>query len=301
MHSLKYVIEKTYYYLSFLLYKNKKKMIILNIFLIILINSSIIVSNSTDEDTIYASWYENHVIIDGRYTIGLEWSECHRYFLKLGANDGTEAPFSIINIWVKNDNDYLYILFRLSWLDSDYDTADQGFLYYLWMTQNGSILNNNSDAAWARLYGQTKDMCNYTSGEWALDTDLGGTSDAIGYGRYDGSAYWFEFKKKLNSTDICDWAFIPGQLIGANYSLPIVDDKLVIGFWDHSKDLILSKPFSLKLSRDPSERINVGGDLTDENPFGLSYLLLIAIFIIGISVRKIVMSYESPVSESLNN
>ena len=199
-------------------------------FVILLLNSSILVSNASNEDeTIWASWKNYPVVIDGRHTNGFEWSECHKYYYKIGANDGIEAPFSSLAIWVKNDSDYLYVLYMMYWPDTGFDASDQGFLYYLWMTQDGAILNNNSDAAWVRLYGASKDMCNYSSGEWVLDSDLGGTSDIIGYGRYDGLAYWFEFKKKLNSTDGLDWVFQPDQVIGATYSPPIATCNWFLG------------------------------------------------------------------------
>lgn len=259
------------------------KKIGLIILLAFILNSNIYTVYS-DDDAARASWVINDVYLDGKVTNGFEWDECRPYYYTIIDSEIGPSKKTYLTIWLKNDETYLYVLYRIKWSNTDYDSADQAYLSYFWETQNGTDTNLSSDAAWLRLSGGSKDKCNYTDNGWVLDRDMGGTNDVIGYGNYDGLYYWYEFRKDLNSSDGLDWEFYPGQVIGGAFNPPSNHDMLVAGFLDISTNMCYEKTISIQLKRNPYDRIIVGGSLTPEVSEGFQSLIFLSISILLVSI-----------------
>ena len=259
--------------------------------LLIIISITTVTTCCGAEIDLQSYWLTDTVTIDGRMTNSQEWSESSYTALLIGNEEGSNPPYTSVFIWVKNTEKYVYLLYWIQTQKTDYDIYDKGALFYHWNTTDTLT---HSDGVEIRQIGGAKDLCNETNGNWSTDSELGGTTDVIGAGRYDGIAYWFEFRKELNSSDIYDWEFKPGEKIGG-HNTPQEVDKLLVAFYDASADLLLQKPVRITLASDPTTKIRVGGKLVEQKIVNSTIVLFLIstlcvfciIFYIGYSWRKI--------------
>jgi hypothetical protein len=99
-----------------------------------------------------------------------------------------------------------------------------------------------------------------------LDVDVGGFNNVEGAPTFDGTYYWFEFRKALDSGDAAghDWSAAPGQIRIVSFG--IADDVGAYGFG----------PLSLHLGSPPT---SVGGVLLPVNKLAVlaPYLALLGL------------------------
>jgi hypothetical protein len=90
------------------------------------------------------------------------------------------------------------MLYKIAWSPSDIDTTDGGAIALYtgpccpWVESDYSYLS----------FGEgTWDAYGWDESQWHTDTDAGGQNDVEGAASHDGTYYWFEFRKRLNSGD----------------------------------------------------------------------------------------------------
>jgi len=184
-------------------------------------------------------WLTNPVTLDGKMGPD-EWSDTAPQDLTLDESltgPGTASA----RVWMKNDATWLYALVRVEWAGGvhGFDDGDGGSLGYGWPGGNdlGGVKFDNSTHDW---YG------------WPLknDTDTGGENNVEGKVTYDGTYYWFEFRRPLDSGDGYnpdtgwgyDWSFVAGGTYGSPPTQFIVD------FWDDSTQTFYAESVLLHLS-----------------------------------------------------
>ena len=134
-------------------------------------------------------------------------------------------PFVNAKVWAKNDDMWLYLLYRIEWSIADYDIDDEATIAYFW----GQYVPpwEHSDYSCACFAGSSWggpwDAYGWDDTQWYTDTDDGGENNVEGAATHDGIYYWFEFRKELSSGDGHDWSFGPGEI-----------HFLLAGLWDDS-------------------------------------------------------------------
>ncbi len=116
-------------------------------------------------------------------------------------------------MWVVNDQTWLYLLYRIEWPAGNYSVEDVALIVYVW-SFNGS---SRSDIGGPRQDGLTLDGYGIESGgPPLLDTEAFplGENNVEGAGTYDGTYYRCEFRKKLDSRDGYDWVLQLGKVYG---------------------------------------------------------------------------------------
>ncbi len=213
---------------------------------------------------IHSSWLKTPISVDGKETTGGEWSDANSYIITLGLNEGMSPPYLRTKIWAKNDQEKLYILMKITYLDKiTGDKEDQAFLYYLWPTIAGTDWDR-SDAAWLYQLGSPIDLTNYDGNAWQQDTDATppGDNNVQGKGYYDTTFYWFEMVRPLDSGDQWDWSVEPGDTVGAG-NMEQTSDLLYIGLHDDSEGHSIETRITLTLAKQPDDNHPVGGTIED--------------------------------------
>ena len=211
-----------------------------------------------------SSWLRTPVAVDGKETTDYEWSDASTYIITLGLNGGMSPPYLRTKIWVKNDQENLYILMKIAYLGKiTGDKEDQAFLIYLWPTIAGTDWDK-SDAAWLYQLGSPIDLTNYDGNTWQQDifATPPGENNAQGRGYHDTTFYWFEVVKPLDSGDQWDWSIEPGDTVGAG-NMEQTSDLLYIGLHDDSKGHNIETRITLILAIQPDDNHPVGGTLED--------------------------------------
>jgi hypothetical protein len=114
-----------------------------------------------ENPVIRSSWLRTPVAVDGKETTKDEWSDASTYIITLGPNGGMSTPYLRTKIWVKNNQENLYIIMKIAYLDKiTRDEEDQAFLYYLWSNIAEKDWDQ-SDAAWLYQLGSPRDLTNY--------------------------------------------------------------------------------------------------------------------------------------------
>ena len=156
--------------------------------------------------TIASAWLSNEGVLDGKMTTEQEWSDATSLSLDLLEKDVGPATVSS-QWWLKNDGEWLYLLARVPAAELE---AWGAYVDYFW--------SEHSDISWVDQGGGAWDAHAYNpdDGTWTSDTDAAspGTNDVEGAATQDGSTYWFEFRKALNSGDGYDWSLAPGDTFG---------------------------------------------------------------------------------------
>ncbi|MFC1506519.1 post-COAP-1 domain-containing protein [Thermoproteota archaeon] len=190
-----------------------------------------------------SDWKINDVTIDGKLTGVDEWSETQPVDMNIYTRDGTTSVPA--TFWFMNDGEWYYQLTKVEWPAFDVDFSyDGGAIIYLW--------DDKSDLGVAGLIG-VDEYFDFAISEYGiLDTDAGGVNNVVGGGMYDGTHYWFEFKKELEAGDDYDWNLIPGETYGQG------PDYLEIGLWDNSTVTWYGRQIVLTLA--PLGRLEVSSD-----------------------------------------
>ncbi|MGB6680871.1 MAG: post-COAP-1 domain-containing protein, partial [Candidatus Bathyarchaeia archaeon] len=219
---------------------------------------------------VQSAWRINDVTIDGAIT-GSEWSEVQPVDVMLYEFDGTiNLPSTY---WIMNDDEWLYQLVRIEWDASDVDLVpfsypevllggDHASIAYFWNayansdagTSSGSDLNQ-----WEPPLLQN----------WHYDLADGGENNVEAAAIHDGTYYWFEYKKELDSGDGYDWSMVAGQTYGQN------PDQLSLGLWDNSALKYYGRDIVLTLAVNTPEGTDVivepVDDTTGTNPVTMTF------------------------------
>ncbi len=227
-----------------------KQIILIGLFLLLL--SSIVsmmwvkAADDRPQAQVTASWAKNYVNVDGKITSPSEWSEATYTDTIIGYQWATQPPMANMRVWTKNDQNYLYMLCRIS-APSDVDINDEFAIHYYWPIYDGVWAHG--DKGYVSLNGYSGDQY-ILDGVLGDDVASGGQNNFLAKGMISGGYYWFEFRKDLNSGDGYDWALSPGQTIGV---LPTQDgDAFTIGYWDTSQGLDLTTHMKLTLASPPN-------------------------------------------------
>ena len=181
----------------------------------------------------------NSVVLDGKITSSDEWSATDAFATSLDLvecwPDGQVINnFTVMTVWSKNDDTWLYLLYKIAWPPSEIDSNDKAYIQIFIGPCCPWVFN---DLGWVSFGGQTDDGFAYNDEPGDSDTNAGGQNDMEGAASYDGAFYWFEFRKRLNSGDGCDWTLLPGQTV-----------SLLGGVKDYSKAIAYEQTLLVQLS-----------------------------------------------------
>jgi len=177
------------------------------------------------------------VTLDGKITDGQEWSEAIPVEFQLGLHLGTVPPFLNTKIWSLNDDECLYLLYRIEWPAIDDDARDQASIAYFWPKWDPVTGWDYSDTSAVCRDGAPIDQYGWDESQWYHDIFASpqGEISVEGAGTHDGTYYWFEFRKKLNSGDGYDWNLKPCRDYGLKDGSDDGGGDLLVGFWDQSE------------------------------------------------------------------
>jgi len=190
------------------------------------------------------------VVLDGIITNPSEWADTDYYDIVLARTWGwpnKQINFSetiVVRYWFKNDATFLYFLARVAWPAGDIDVSDVALIELFW----GQYVPpwEHSDVGWVSFgngtwdaygwddttwYGDIGWALNSTSGEW-FPCNATGQRNLAGRASYDGTYYWFELRKALDSGDGYDWSLTPGQTVGDEN--PAASPNLIVGITDRN-------------------------------------------------------------------
>jgi hypothetical protein len=193
-----------------------------------------------------SSWLTNPVTLDGQITTSEEWAETNAYDISLNRaccwpNKQVIENAAVMTVWFKNDDTWLYMLYKIAWPSSDIDSNDSANIA-LFTAPYGPPWAD-SDHGSVSIGGQTWDAYGWNDTQWYTDTDAGGQNDVEGAASHDGAFYWFEFRKKLDSGDGYDWTLQPPQVVpNSNGS------SFLVSIWDDSEVATYEQHLSLQLS-----------------------------------------------------
>jgi len=159
-----------------------------------------------------SAWMTQPVMVDGKITTAKEWSDTIPVDLPLSP----ALMSSSVRIWVKNDLKCFCVLATTEWPAREYDEWDTFSVIFrsVWVDQLDVVVN-----------GLTYDL-NTASGSKMDDTKMSpaGTNDVEGRASHNGTHYWFELRRKLDTQDPYDLVLTPGR----TYS------NVGVGFYDTS-------------------------------------------------------------------
>ena len=244
--------------------------------------TSIAPTTEAATNKVVSRWLQNPVTPDGEITNNVEWCDTEKHEITLGLNGGKSPPFLRAWMWVKNDQNNIYILLKIEYFKTlQYDTEDHAIIYYLW-SNDPTQSWDRSDAAWIYQIGSPSDLHNYDGTTWTHDTLAAeGENNVKGGGYYDSLFYWFEAVKALNSTDGCDWTLAPGDTVGAGNPTQ-TSDLLYVGFYDDSQGKRYENRVTVALSVDPGKTSPpVGGSLEPNDASLLNLAAAVTLLALG--------------------
>lgn len=164
-------------------------------------------SKNLSEKKVTQTWKPDGIISDGEYSRNMTTTEV----------GGAGRSFEVY--W-KNDAQYLYMAMKsktLGWIAVGFEPTD-------WMKDADIVLGYVND-------GNVSVQDQYSTGNYGphvTDTELGGTNDILEYGGRAENGYTvIEFKRKMNTGDKYDKAFVPGQAVPIIWSLADSDSTEV--------------------------------------------------------------------------
>jgi Zn-dependent metalloprotease len=177
------------------------------------------------------------VSLDGRITSPAEWSDAVPQDLTLPK--GSSGPDTVpARFWMKNDANWLYILERVTWSGPTSARSDGDISYY-WDWYDGKW--PHSDLGGVNFDGTTFDGYGWDETTWYDDP----VNNVQGAATHDGTYYWFEFRKALDSGDGYDWTFVPGGTYGTR------PPDLMVGFWDDNEEAFYGAHILLQVAPVP--------------------------------------------------
>jgi hypothetical protein len=218
------------------------------ILLIMPIVTTLNVANAQDTrplTIVKSKWAVHSVIIDGKMSNPKEWSDAAHYDFYIGAVWGTEPPFYKMRLWVKNDQNNVYFLYRVEYPKKQWDLNDGGYVNYFWPQNDPDSGWPYSDGSYVSFTG-TYDEYDWNDHYWLEDTaNPQGQNNVVGKGTMGGRYYWIEFYKPLNSGDGYDWSFVPGGTYGWRLETPGKMDHMLVGIWDSSTQTAFERYITL--------------------------------------------------------
>jgi hypothetical protein len=159
------------------------------------------------------SAYIMHLVkINGKMDLE-EWSEAKCVDLRMYEGNNANSPNTrSVSWWVQNDAEYIYILVRVP----DEYNLHGVVVDYFWPLYTGTWAH--SDGLFVNIEGDIEDLTAWDEANFYEDITMkpAGTLDIEAAVSESDGFDWFEIKRKLNSGDVYDWAFEPGQVIGNN-------------------------------------------------------------------------------------
>jgi len=170
-----------------------------------------------------SGWMTQPVTLDGKITTAKEWSDTVPVDLALRSVAGVTIS---ARIWIKNDLKWLCILATGKWPLHDIDRRD--------CLEFSVIYKGTHDVVVVFSTGEVTDGCKFmVSGVWSAYSDdikmsPPGTINVEGGASHNGTHYWFELRRELNSGDHCDVALVPGETyFDAYFSMTRLKDPRV--------------------------------------------------------------------------
>lgn len=179
---------------------------------------------------IQSSAWDDPVVLDGYITNVNEWQDSKPVYLTLIPSNEAYGSLNAA-IWAKNTNEYIFFLVMVEANQITHNDDNGIGIQYEWIDdETGRQLHDESAAFFG---GITTDWCRLSSGFEGedIDSDKGGRNDVKARSRYEGTTYWFELSKPLNSGDGCDWILVPDKFIGE------MSESLYLVFWDQNEDV----------------------------------------------------------------
>jgi hypothetical protein len=186
------------------------------------------------DDAIASSRLSKPVTFDGQITSSEEWADTNAYSISLNRaccwpDKQVVENAATMSVRFKNDDTWLYMLYKIAWPSSDTDSNDRANIA-LFTAPYGPPWAE-SDRGLVTFGGQTWDSYGWDDTQWYTDIDDGGQNDVEGAASHDGAFYWFEFRKKLDSGDGHDWSLQPPQTIpnsnGSSFMVSVGDFSAV--------------------------------------------------------------------------
>jgi len=136
--------------------------------------------------------------------------------------------------WFMNDDEWLFGLYYVAW-EGDIDPDDSGGIA-LFRGSRCCGVDSDFGTLPNSPFGEFKrpwDGYGWNETRWFGDDEASpaGTVDMEGAGSHDGTGYWFEWRKRLNSGDGTDWILEPGQTVGDVSTLT----WFLTNLWDSSQ------------------------------------------------------------------
>jgi len=219
--------------------------------------------------SVTSGWLSFPVAFDGRMTKAEEWSDATPVDLTLLERHVGPRNVSA-RVWIKNDHTWLYMMHRVEWPAWDTDPFDGGYIEHFWdWIDEPSPLWAHSDLGVVVLGNTTLDCYGWDEVNWYNDLYASppGEDNVEGAATHDGTYYWFEFRKELNSSEVYDFSFTPGQVVETG--------DLLVGIWDNSKRDYFEAFISLHLSPPP--------------PFVFPNIVILAGVVVSIAVIAVVV------------
>jgi len=191
--------------------------------------AQVIIGSCSPDAYLISGWLQHPVTIDGQISSPDEWSETDCVDMKWGLGIPPGPPYVDARVWAKNDETWLYLLYRVEWPSAEVDVNDGAQVSYFW----GEYVPpwDYADLGYVSYGGGSWDAYGWDDTSWYSDTDAGGEINVEGAATHDGTYYWFELRKELSSGDGYDWSFEPGEAYGFN---PEVGGNILVGLWDSS-------------------------------------------------------------------
>jgi hypothetical protein len=178
-------------------------------------------ATTTDGEPLIGERLLYAVTLDGQISSANEWSDTDFADMDWGLWHPPTPPYINARVWAKNDDTWLYLLYRVEWPSTDTDAFDAGQIARYW--GNYGPPWDYSDLGLFAFGGGFWDAYGWDEYQFYSDTDAGGENNVEGAATHDGTYYWFEFRKELNSGDGYDWTLGPGDTY-----------RLLAGLWDNS-------------------------------------------------------------------
>ena len=178
--------------------------------------------NGADNDVpLIGAQLQYTVTLDGQISSANEWSDTDYIDMDWGPGTPPNFPYVKARVWAKNDNIWLYILYRIEWPSTDTDVEDGAQIAHYW----GMYVPpwEYSDLGHVKFGGSSWDGYGWDGSQWYSDTGVGGGNNVEGAATHWGTYYWFEIRKELCSGEGYDWCFISGETY-----------TLLTGIWDPS-------------------------------------------------------------------
>lgn len=201
---------------------------------------------------------QNPVILDGVISSPSEWADATPIMVSLGVFPGSlplVAPYVPAEVWSKHDSVWVYFLFRIAWPSNETDKSHTGRVEYFW-SKSGTQYSDLGSVSYAN---ETHDGygCCHDGMLFYMDTDAGGKNNVEGAASHDGTHYWFEFRKALNSNDGYDWTLVAGHTYGLQNGADIYGGYFSVGCcYQASKKLVHVAFVTLDLSSTPVPEFN---------------------------------------------